>query len=344
MSTTVSEKESDYIDIEYSGRIKQQYTIEDLFSRIKEFADKEGLLDLWTFSMSENAVSIGFNDGISDDFFIELEKKSFSGEARIDNTESTHVSTLSRLLDLLFSLKPVFSKFFIEDDYCICGSYLSNKNSKLKLIDLDEQQKDYVKKLFNEGYTDHKKFLLMCIAKDMGLKTYNDLYISKYLEKEYYGTREELYEKLALNALETWLYETMEYKKERFCNNSFYDKSKTYEYQALGSVAFDVFSCCNAIVRFLREEDTMKLSFGVRDGKLRNFYYFQVLEIINRSEDLFERCLIAYRYLEGVLDYTNFKYVGPDENMDRTKRYNELVSEKDGHELTLKDAFAFLMK
>ena len=77
---------------------------------------------------------------------------------------------------------------------------------------------------------------------------------------------------------------------------------------------------------------------------MRNFYYFQVLEIINRLEDPFERCLIAYRYLEGVLDYTNFKYVGSDENMDRTKRYNELVSEKDGHELTLKDAFAFLMK
>jgi len=303
--------EDNYIDINYNVKIKGKYTVEEIYTKIKNHLKKN---KIWNCEKSDTNIIIKFNDNVSDDFVLDTNKK-FSGYCRIRYEEDIVDSTLEKLLDMLFSIKSIFSILEVYDDYSICESYLKNKAIKIKLIDLTEKELEKVKNIYDEGYNDYRSFLLMCIAKDLNLKSHNDLYInSNVIEFTYYDKIEKLYENLMLMIFETWLYETTIYKtQDRFYKNQFYNINNKVEYKALGAVSFDMYALCNGVLSIISKEYRKNSSFGVRDANVQKFYREKVLDMLKQEENNFEQCVIAYKYLKSILEYTGFTFVGKDE-------------------------------
>lgn len=314
--------EANYIDISYNGKIKAKFTVDDMYAKIQNYIKKNKINKTWTCQKEENCISINFNDAVSDEFILDVNTNKFSGECRVNYDETIEESTLEKLLDMLFSIKGIFSKIEIDDDYSICESYLKNKEIKIQLLDLNEQDLEKVKKIYEEGYKEYRVFLLMCIARDLNLKTYKDLYINSKVS--HFGACEKIeriYEDMTLQIFETWLYETTTYKKERFYNNEFYNINNNIAYQALGSTGFDTYACCHGIQSIISKNYVKERSFGVRDAQVQKFYREKIIDMLKNQENEYEQCIIAYKYLLSIMKYTGFEFVEKDKNTNGDKHY-----------------------
>lgn len=333
-----------YIDINYKGTIKNKYNEEEIYNKIKRCIKAN---KLWKCDKQENIISIDFNDNVSDTFILEIKNNKFEGYCRINNDESSGESTLVKLLNMIFSIKSVFTKIDIEDDYSICKSYLKNKMIKLDLVELTDAEMDEVKKIYDREHRDYKMFMLESLAYYLNLDSYRNLYfvIDASGEKWSFEDKNGMYEKIRKGVIETFLYETTEYKdKGRLYETEFYNKSNESEYLALGGIAFDQVAFASGILRLISKDSRKEMTFGVRDANVQNFYFEKVKPILEEQEnDIFNQCVTAYKYFKTILKYTNFKYIGKDEIMKNNKKYT-YIRFTNGYESTVGEAFVNFMK
>ncbi len=335
---------NNYLDISYKGIIKSKFTIKDVFTKIQNYLKKNKIDKMWICQQQEKSITINFNDVVSDNFVFDVnDKNKFSGYCRVGYDETIKETTLEKLLDMLFSIKSVFSKIEVNDDYSICESYLKSKEIKIQLLNLNEQDTAIVNKIYNEGYKEYREFLLSCIARGLNLETYKDLYINLNV-LEYTGckTIDEVYEQMILAIFETWLYETTIYKQKRFYDNEFNNINNKVEYHGLGSVAFDMYACCHGIQSIISNNNKKTKSFGIKDAQVQKLYKEKIIDMLNQQKNQYEQCIIAYRYLISIMKYTNFEFIGKDEtrNYDKhctnVKYSNMVVTIADALKNTLK--------
>lgn len=331
-----------YIDINCSGTIKSKFTIEDVFKKITNYL-KRNKNKVWACQLQDDTITINFNDGISDEFVLSVEKNKFCDYCRVSYDEMADETTLEKLLDMLFAIKRVFRKIEVDDDYSICEAYLKSKEIKIELVDLTEQDIATVNKIYNDGYKDYREFLLTYIARGLNLATYKDLYVNaNVVERILANNTEELYKEMVFNALETWLYETALYKQQRFYENEFHNVNNRMEYHALGSIAFDMVACCNGIQRIISKSVKKTTSFGIRDAHVQKLYREKVAEMLNQEENQYEQCVIAYRFLKSIMRYTNFEFVGKDESRNHDTHYVKVTTQNGT--FTVLDAFENALK
>lgn len=311
--------ENNYIDISYNGKIKAKYTIDDIFTKIQIYLRKNN--KTWTCEQQENCITINFNDVVSDNFVLDInDNNKFNGYCRISYDETIKETTLKKFLDLLFSIKSVFSKIEVSDDYSICESYLKSKEIKIELLDLNEKETEIVNSIYNEGYKEYREFLLMFISKGLNLKTYKDLYINlNVLEFTGCSTVEEVYEQMILAVFETWLYETATYKQKRFYVDEFYNKNNKGEYHGLGNTGFDSYACCHGIQSIITKNNKNVNSFGIKDAQVQKLYSEKIVEMLKDQNNQYEQCILAYRYLISIMNYTGFKFIGKDDIRNNDK-------------------------
>ncbi len=335
----MSVNNDNYIDISYEGKIKNKYSEEDVYNKIKKCIKSN---QLWKCVKQANIISIDFNDGVSDTFVLEIKNNKFEGYCRVNNDESFGESTLVKLLNMLFSIKSVFTKIDIEDDFSICKSFLKNKKIKLNLVELTDDEMKEVKKIYNREHRDYKMFMLECLAYYLGLDTYRDLYfVSEVCDgKWYFSDKYTLYEEIKERVIETFLYETTEYKNMgRFYATEFYNKNNICEYQALNGISFDEVAFIRGILTSIAKDPHKGRSFGVRDANVQMFYFERVKQILDEQEnDIFSQCVTIYKYFKTILSYTNFQYVGKDEIMKNNKKH-KYITFTNGCEGTVEEAF-----
>lgn len=64
--------EENYIDITYNGKLKKQYTIDEVYNKIQNYIKRNKLSKIWICEKENNNINIKFNDVISDDFVLDL--------------------------------------------------------------------------------------------------------------------------------------------------------------------------------------------------------------------------------------------------------------------------------
>lgn len=305
---------SDLIDIEYKGKIKNTYMEDDVFDKIKKYIKRNKLDKVWDCETDKSCITIKFNDNKSDNFYIDIDNQKFSGYCRIDNDSSLGKSTLEKLIDMLFSIKSIFSKIELEDEYSLCKDIFKNKSLKIKLRELTEDELLRIKKICDNGCKDYKEFILTCIAQDLRVPSYKELYINPVIKeiniKAHINQDEiDFYNQI----FETWLYETTEYKNEgRFCNTEFFDTNSIY-YQELGSLGFDSYAFYNGMTNLIiNSNEQRNFTMGVRDSNVKKLYKEKVYPMLQEEKDLYNQCVIVYRYFVSILDYTGFKFIGKE--------------------------------
>ena len=133
--------ETNYIDISYNGKIKAKFTVDDIYAKIQNYLKRNKINKTWTCQKEENCISINFNDDVSDEFILDVNINKFSGECRVNYDETIEESTLEKLLDMLFSIKSIFSKIEIDDDYSICDKHYTNFKYSDKILSINDALK-----------------------------------------------------------------------------------------------------------------------------------------------------------------------------------------------------------
>ncbi len=303
--------EEEYIDISYSGKKKRNYSTDEIYTKIISELKKSKLDKTWTCQKENDCISIDFKDNISDVFYLDFNKNDFSGYCRVKYNGGVEITTLERLLDILFMLQQKFSKLEVIDDYSICESYLKNKKIKIELIEVKIEEIEKLRAIYEEGYKDYRIFILNYIARSLNLKSYKDLYINRGVTDFQSRSKvEEVYEDIVRNIFETYLYEATIYKENcRFCDNGFYDKNNIAEYKALGSAGFDSYAFSSGMLMLIGNKEDY-FSFGVRDAQVKRLYRDKIYGMLEKEKDDFEQCIVAYRFFISILKYTGFKFIG----------------------------------
>lgn len=303
--------EEEYIDINYSGKKKRNYSTDEIYTKIISEVKKKKLDKMWICKKENDSISIDFKDDISDVFYLDFNKNDFSGYCRVKYNGGLEITTLENLLDILFILQQKLSKLEVRDDYSICEAYLKNKKIKIELIEVKIEDMEELRVIYEEGCKDYKIFILNYIARGLNLKSYKDLYINRGVtDFQSRSKSEEVYEDIVRNIFETYLYETTIYKEKcRFCDNGFYDKNNIVEYMALGSAGFDSYAFSNGMLMLIGN-NVDHFSFGVRDAQVKRLYREKIYGMLEKEKDDFEQCIIAYRFFISILKYTGFKFIG----------------------------------
>ena len=303
--------EEEYIDINYSGKKKRSYSTDEIYTKIMKELKKNKLDKIWGCKKENDCISIDFQDGVSDVFYLSFNKNDFSGYCRVKYNGGTEITTLENLLNILFILKPKLTKLEVTDDYEICEAYLKNKKIKIELIELNTEDIEKLRVIYEEGYKDYRIFILTYIARSLKVESYKDLYMNCDVETlPACSETEELYKEIVQRIFETYLYETAIYKeKERVFDTGFYDKNNKVEYMGLCAAGFDsyAFACGMLLIIGDKQEHS---SFGVRDSNVKRFYRDKICDMLKKEKDDFEQCIIAYRFFISILEYTGFKFVG----------------------------------
>ena len=61
-----------YVDINFSGKMKSKFVIDDLFTKIESYLKKNKIDNLWNCEKHRNVITINFNDGISGIFTLDI--------------------------------------------------------------------------------------------------------------------------------------------------------------------------------------------------------------------------------------------------------------------------------
>lgn len=335
----------EYIDINYNGRVKDKYNIDEIYKKINNYIKTYKIN--FICEKENNNICIKFKDDISDDFVLDLNKNKFSGYCRVGCDEKEGENSLEKLLDILFSIKMVFSKIELEDDYSICKSYWNNKKIKIVLLEITEEEETMIKNIYDNGTKNYRRFIIEYLAKSINCNSYKELYINSNAVEEKWHidlNEESLNEEMCERVFETWLYETTEYKKSRFYLNEFFNKDNIVEYMALNAVAFDMVAFVYGILRIISndwDKDRWRSSFGVRDGQVKRFYRGKIVPLLEEyKNNSWEQCVIAYRYLKSILQYTNFQFVGKDSKTENDKKYRQ-VKFKEQLKSNVQEAFEY---
>lgn len=300
----------------YKGKLKRGKSPLELFEKIKKSAQKTGTIKKWecTFDPDNRQIKILFGDDKSEDFILEFnEKGDFDGFCKVGFPMEGELfahgkSEFKALLDVLYKAKSMFNSIEITDEYGLAESYWDSKRIQLTLRLLTSEEEDRVRRIYSKGYTTHERLLRAIMAEDMKMK-FDDFccYVNPYICCKD-GDSLEIF-----RTIESYLYETAEYKKEgRLC------EIPDHIYCDVGSIGFSVYAFLEGMSWIFFDGtgrwNTLNLekrrSFSGKDAQVGLFFREKFAPLFIEETDSLKRCLLVYRYFVSVYDYLGFKFSG----------------------------------
>lgn len=296
----------------YTLKLKRTRTPMEVFQKMKKKVKNKGVTQNWTcdIDVENETMTVDFGDGESENFFIKFDKKICDGFCKVyfplegELFDDEKKSEFKTLLNMIYSVRTSFSEMQITDDYGLAESFLESKKNKIVYRELTSEELDRAKRLYDEGHTDCKEFVMALLYDYRGL-SYSDKY-SEYVIKNVPCSCFDLEEgKYLWPFVESFLYETVEYKdKGRLCYIDDY-------FSELNGTWFAVYAFLIGMDQILKRYD----NGGAWDPKsaqtirLSKNSYLPALE---KTNDSYEKCILTYRYFVSILDYLGFKYVGKE--------------------------------
>ncbi|MBR1567983.1 MAG: hypothetical protein IJ648_03390 [Lachnospiraceae bacterium] len=325
----------------------------DVFARMKTKVKKKGATKKWICEIneSEEYMSVDFGDGESETLLLKFDKNKAEGFVKVwfalegELFEDEAKSEFKAFMNMLYSAKTFFSEMEIRDDYALAEAYLDSKKYPIHLLELTDEEQRRVKRLYQAGYQDADDLLLAIMAEDLGLPDefewedvinpnirYNPTLNQKGQEDEEYFR--------IFSISESWLYETTAYKGKRLSEYA------AWEYFNLGGVLFSV-QAFKIGIRLLFFEDiyTDYRKFGPKDSQIQAYYCDRFFPMYWKA-DSYQRCEMAYQYMQAIYDFIGFTYLGKEGVTPSMRpQRQEMIGEHE--ELTLKELseeeLAFIM-
>lgn len=319
-----------------SGKLKRDILISELYEKISKSIKKKGPTKLWECHMTEfgDTIIIDFNDEGSETFGLTFnEKKEFDEFCKVDfplegEQFEDGKSEFKALIDILYKCRKMFSRFKISDDYGIASAYWECKRIKIQLRELTDEEIIRLMRLYSDGNNTHESLLLAVMAEDMGMT------VDEFKKYRNYELRvEDYYSPQIYRTLETYLYETSEYKND----GRLYEIPK-YIYEDLSGVLFAVCAFKDGLCWVFYDgsgwsteiPSKMNRFFSPKEAQVWVFFRERFVPLYLQEEDNFEKCVLMYRYFVSVYDYLGFRFVGRDKNACKT--HAETVLEEYGEE------------
>ena len=308
-------KHADQTTIFYRLKLKRTRNPMEVIEKMRKTIKKKGATKEWTVTVDENAQTmlVDFGEDKGETFFVSFDENKvcdnfckvffpLSGEEFDDEKKSE----FKALLNMIYAARTSFAEMKITDDYGISESYLDTKVNKIALRELTAEELERAKRLFGDGHRTVREFItaLMYDLRDL---PYDDNLIFHVNMNAFWFdcTSWEKISNVYDTFIESFLYETTEYKDEgRLCDTQGY-------YCELGGTFFSV----HAFVFGLSEITgyfQYKTGWDPKSTQVLRLYYNKCLPILEKTDDDFEKCVIAYRFFISSLEYLGFKYVGKD--------------------------------
>ncbi len=289
----------------YSGKIKKTCTPKEVFEKMIKGIKKKGPTKLWSYVLFENKICIDFGDGESETFILEFINNEFEVICKISfEPQEESTSEFISLMDILYSIRNMLSKYEIWDDFGFCKDYIESKKVKIKLRELNDFEKERIKTIFESGITDYKLLLLRMIGEDLKLPEGAEFadYFDPYIQNSTAKNFGDCYPHVPI--LENWLYLTCEYLNRGRIKNI--DKC---EYKDFSGLSFSVFAFCAGIAEQFFDPFGYNAA-GVKHAQVRIFFREKINLMFEKCTSEFEKCLLAYQVYFSVLDFLGFSFIG----------------------------------
>ncbi len=303
----------DSTTIFYELKLKRTRKPLEVFEKMAKTVKKRGATKNWVCEYDENYFRIDFNDDFSETFVITFNEKKIckdfckvgfplSGELFDDEKKSE----FKQLLNMLWSVRTSFSEMKITDDYGITECYLDTKVNKIALRELNDEELERAKRLFENGHTTINEFVTALFF-DLRNLPYTENYlpfINRNTSLHYiafWDSFDKEYDFYGAFA-ESFLLETTEYKNE----GRLYTV-KDY-YGDLSGVWFSVFAFTHGILALTGRFRC--ISGDPKSAQVTRLFQNKYLPLLNEENDAFGKCVLAYRFIVSIMDFLGFKYVG----------------------------------
>ena len=307
----------------FTLKLKCSKTSQELFEKMKKSVKPKGATKNWICEVDGNngIFSINFNDGKSEAFVISFNEKNVCDSfckvyfpLEGDDFNNEKKSEFKALMNMLYSVRTFFSKMEISDDYGITASFLDSKKYKITFRMLNSQEVERAKRIFNNGHTELREFIIALLF-DLRKLDYVEDYKSsinmsaasansvKQYEEEYrkFGFANEF---LLFSAfVDSFLYETAEYQ-----NKGLLRKTQEYFDSDFNSVLFSVSAFQIGIMQLIGIDNFRAADY--KSGQVLKLYEHSFLALYNEEENAFNKCVLGYRYFVSIYDYLGFKYAG----------------------------------
>ncbi len=307
----------------YKLKLKRTRKPVEVFEKMAKSVKKRGATKNWVCEYDENDFRIDFGDEMSETFVMRFDEKKvcedfckvffpLSGELFDDEKKSE----FKALINMIYSARTSFSHMEITDDYGISESFLDTKVNKIALRELTEEELERAKRLFDAGHTTIKDFIIALMIDLRGLEYREDYYAYINTNSSWFLTDTDKEEHDFFNSfVESFLFETTEYK----------DQGRLYDvedyYGDLNGVTFSTMAFDSGMEDVT---DLFHLGRGTdpKYTQVLRLYTNKYLPLLEKEQEPFGRCLLAYRFFLSIFDYLGFKYVG------RGDKYPTLILEE----------------
>ncbi|MDE7234330.1 MAG: hypothetical protein K2N29_04640 [Ruminiclostridium sp.] len=307
----------------FTLKLKRGKTSEELFEKMRKSVKPKGATKNWICEVDGNSgiFSINFNDEKSEAFVLSFdEKKVCEGFCKVDfllegdDFNDEKKSEFKAFMNMLYSARTFFSKMEISDDYGITASFLDRKKYKITLRMLNSQEIERAERIFNNGHTELREFIIALLFDLRGLDFVEDYKSSinmnaasagsvERYEKEYqaFGFANESF--LFGAFVDSFLYETAEYQ-----NKGLLRKTQEYFDSYFNIVLFSVSAFQIGVVQLIGMDHFR--AADDKSGQVLKLYEHSFLAAYNEEKDDFNKCVLGYRYFISIYDYLGFKYAG----------------------------------
>lgn len=307
----------------FTLKLKRGKTTGELFEKMKKSVKPKGATKNWICEIDGNhgIFSIDFNDQKSEAFVLSFnEKRVCDGFCKVyfplegDDFNDEKKSEFKAFMNMLYSARAFFSKMEISDDYGITASFLDSKKYKITLRMLDSQETRRAERIFNNGHTELREFIMALLFDLRGLDFAEDYKSSinmsaasadsvKRYEKEYreFGYANESF--LFGAFVDSFLYETAEYQ-----NKGLLRKTQEYFDSDFNSVLFSVSAFQIGVMQLIGIDHFR--AADDKSGQVLKLYEHSFLAAYNEEKDAFLKCVLGYRYFMSIYDYLGFRYAG----------------------------------
>ena len=304
----------------YTLKLKRTRTSEEVFEKMKKSIKKKGPTAKWKCNIIDNGMIIDFCDDESETFCLYFENNKAEGFCKVgfplegELYEDDKKSEFKTLLNMIYSARTFFSEMKITDDYGLAEDFMESKEFKLTLRELNDEEIERAKRVFNSGYVKYSEFLVKILYDYLDIPYAEDYqkYINQSVVCSDYGEEEK---KSLESFIETFLYETSEYRDvgRIYLNLDYYG-----ELNGLWFSVYAFFLMINEFITNKGEEGTR--GFGVKHGQLRKYYKRKFVPEFEKIVNDYDKCIYAYRFLVSAYDFCGFKYVGKSSLLEDYKK------------------------
>ena len=298
-------------------KLKRGRSAIDVFEKMAKSVKKKGVTKNWTYKIDEEreVFTVDFGDDKSESFVLSFKNQVADSFCKVgfplggELFEDEKKSEFKAFLNMIYSARTSFSIMKITDDYGLAEDFMESKEFKLKLRELNDEELDRARRIYDYGITSHTDFALKLIYDYLEIPydaKYED-HINQQVECSIFQLKDN---KFLPGFIETFLYETSEYM----------ERGRLYldfdYFSDLNGLWFSVHAFIMMMEEFILAEkypykdDTN--CFGVKHGQVRKYYKKKFIQILENETESFEKCILAYRFFVSVYDFCGFKYVGKD--------------------------------